>query len=254
MTDRFFKTIYDEYMAEQNIDMSNFRIGHEHPIALPLKVAAQNAFVAADLAICVLKNDTDLDFITSDNPLVVHNQFCEAITWQGVLGWNCSGIQVLFPISPRHVILLYDAAIYAVGTNRNRNILNISNRNEVNIINDFQMLNANYNIYFCQPNMSGNLINRIEQLKTKRNIKRNMLIQTERVSKEDGQSEIVHIYERILPLKLYIAGVRLKRNARRIQLRDRAKMYRKELKSPGEGPSPGLENSIRYPVRRSFAD
>ena len=47
-------------------------------------------------------------------PLMVAVLYCEGVTYQGVNGWNCAGIQVFWPISPKTLIVLYDRDTYVV--------------------------------------------------------------------------------------------------------------------------------------------
>jgi hypothetical protein len=96
-------------------------------------------------------------------------------------------------------VLLYDTGVYAVGAKSER-VSRIRDPAEVRNINAFQILNALDNVYFRDASMVGPLLSQIEKLAPKRKVKRNITVQTEPVPKGDGTSDIIHQYERLIPL------------------------------------------------------
>lgn len=54
----------------------------------------------------IIKNNTDLNFWTSDNPIVRYNP-------NGDLGFNCDLIHVFFPLSPKLCLCLLDPFNYS---------------------------------------------------------------------------------------------------------------------------------------------
>jgi hypothetical protein len=77
-------------------------------------------------------------------------------------------------------------------------------------------------------------------------------LQRQRSGVGRGTLELIHQFERILPLKFCVSGVRIKRNMSRIPLQDRVAMGRPK---PTIGIQPGKEPDFtRYSVRRSFSD
>jgi hypothetical protein len=235
------------------INASEYTIGFEHPVALPMSIAAERFHVLTDLGVHLFVNGSREKFITSDHPVVIHNQFCQGITMRGVLGWNSSGIQIIFPISPRRVIFLYDTSIYTVGAGRKQNVKKLTSLAEVKNINAFQILNAESNIYFLDEAMKNVVIRSVEQLSEKRKIKRNILVQTEMVD-DDGMSAIIHQYERIIPLSFDVVSVRIRKPMRRLPLSTRGSMYRHRAPFSDEAGGRRHGQHIRYPVRRSFED
>jgi Protein of unknown function (DUF4238) len=199
----------------------------------------------------VFVNETSAEFITSDNPVIAHNQYCEGIKYRGVLGWGCVGIQIFVPVSPRHLLLLYDAKVYAIETNDGRRSSRIIDVAEIRNINSFQIVTARENIYFRDAAMAAPLLAQIERLAPRRRSRRNITIQTRPVANGDGASELVHQFERMVPLALSVGSVRIKRNLRRISLDRRAAMVRTPKPSAGDRPD-GFP--LRYAARRSFSD
>jgi hypothetical protein len=99
------------------------------------------------LACKLLKAPSGAFFITSDNPVVVLNQFCAgADPHRSFAGFSKSGFQLLLPISPNLCLIFYDAKIYKVGSPRHR-LVSIS-INDVEVVNALQIQSAEDCAYF----------------------------------------------------------------------------------------------------------
>ena len=102
----------------------------------------------SDLAIKLLINKTETEFITSDHPVVLYNQLLhydakiQQIPYP-TTGFVAKGIQLFFPISPTKVLLMYDDNAYSVGNSRKTNIVPIYHRHHVRDINVLQMCSGN---------------------------------------------------------------------------------------------------------------
>lgn len=101
----------------------------------------------------VLKNKTEVDFLTSDNPVVLYNP-------HGFLGVASEYIHIFYPINPKLCLCLLDPLNYSNfgeynkfdGNEILRNIrktekYNINSIDEVNMINDVQSKNATKHIF-----------------------------------------------------------------------------------------------------------
>ena len=108
----------------------------------------------SDLAIKLLINKTQTEFITSDHPVVLYNQLLhyDPQIQQKIpipkTGLGAKGIQLFFPISPTKVLLMYDDNVYSVGNNHKTNTVPIYHKQHVMDINMLQMCSGNQNIYF----------------------------------------------------------------------------------------------------------
>jgi len=243
MADRMLKVAYETALRLDGIELSNFEIRSDYPVAIPLKVAAQYAPIAMQLGMHVFVNETQEDFITCDNPVAAHNQYCEGIDHVGVLGWNCSGIQIFLPISPHHLILLYDTEVYAVGDKYGVRASGITSIKDIRTLNQLQILSARENIYFGNCAMAGSLLDQVQQLAPRLRRKRQITVQSKPVPNGEGTSELIHQFERLLPTKLSLTSIRIKRNARRVAVDRRASLVRAAVRSntqyfaaPGSSP------------------
>ena len=96
-----------------------------------------------DLEICVLKNETTRKFITSDAPLAKYNFYLEKRKYTGSsLGLGTQGGIASIPLSPDVLLFAYDSEVYTLQKQT------ITNRDDVDIINKIQMMNAHKNIFY----------------------------------------------------------------------------------------------------------
>ncbi len=128
--------------------LNKFKIRTKNAIHLSLETAIEVSPLLRDLKYVLLLNETSLSFWTSDNPVVFYNQLLEMLrpdtrnTY-----YTAKGLQIFYPISPRHCLLFYDETTYGFGSKTGR-IINIDKELDVEQINLTQYINANYNLYF----------------------------------------------------------------------------------------------------------
>ena len=114
----------------------------------------------------LLINETEIEFVTSDHPVVLYNQLLNFMSLLEVpgsrTGLNTKGLQVFFPISPTKLLFFYDPTSYRVGHSHRRNV-SIHHKQEILDINVLQMCSANENIYFKNETFDiDDLYNRVE--------------------------------------------------------------------------------------------
>ncbi|QXA06294.1 DUF4238 domain-containing protein [Acinetobacter pittii] len=100
-----------------------------------------------DLTCILIKNYTEVPFITSDNPAILTNRyyFKKDLLKYFSFGLNSMGTLLILPISPNYCFLAYDKKVYSIP--HHKNILKIKKDKDIEIINQFQIINCNYNIY-----------------------------------------------------------------------------------------------------------
>ena len=81
-------------------------------------------------------------FILSDKPVVLYNQYCEQVEHYAGLGFNCSGVQLFMPLSPKDYLLLYDGQVYDYVKSRQ------VTRADVENLNMLQIVQSESNVYF----------------------------------------------------------------------------------------------------------
>lgn len=133
VSDQFVKNFATNYVKE-NLD-------HQTTIQRQIDNAVNLAPTLNDLRLTFLLNDSDIDFITSDNPVIIGNEFQS----HNGLGLNCIGFYCLLPINPQCYIALVDEKIYYKF--KNKNIIKID-KNIVKKINLLQFKNSLESVFF----------------------------------------------------------------------------------------------------------
>ncbi|MEX2629498.1 MAG: DUF4238 domain-containing protein [Tistlia sp.] len=100
-----------------------------------------------DLKLCIFRNKSRTEFVTSDNPAVVANMWLWRQCQSHNFGFASSGAMLFLPLSPTMEMCLYDGATY-VCPGRHEIYKTLRNDQEVRAINDLQILNAHKNVYF----------------------------------------------------------------------------------------------------------
>jgi hypothetical protein len=103
-----------------------------------------------DLDCTLFVNKTAEDFLTSDHPVALCNSMPTPHASERTLGFASRGLIIVYPISPRALLLLSDAEVYKV--ERDAFGMSIVNRKrDVIELNLAQFGNAFENVYFPDP-------------------------------------------------------------------------------------------------------
>ncbi|NID05892.1 DUF4238 domain-containing protein [Luteibacter jiangsuensis] len=213
--------------AVEGPDREQLKAAMGHPLALLFQFLGEVLGHATDLGMHLLVNGTTEGFITCDDPVVFHNQYCEGIDHHGVLGWLNTGLQAFLPLSPNAVLVLYDQTVYKVaGTRQGSTASTLTDVRHVRQINELQFLNAVENVYYKgEPTEAFQGI--CEAMVGKRVGGRIALVETEPAARPDGtSSQLLHTFEPLLPVRLSLPQMEIRRRARRIPLEVRGRTYR----------------------------
>ena len=94
-----------------------------------------------------------MEFVTSDNPVVLYNQLFSYDKTGSNTGYASKGLQIFLPISPQLAICFYDKKIYRVGKNKKTFVI-ITNPKDIYELNTLQMCSAYVNIYFSDSKLN----------------------------------------------------------------------------------------------------
>lgn len=131
---------------------------HENPeesMKSQIKHAIQLSPVLNNLNLTILKNNSNIGFITSDNPIIIGNEYQP----DGGLGLDCIGFFCLFPISPKLYVAITDSKIYYKF--KNKKIINLK-ENTVRKLNLWLYKNCRWNIFFKDKKSLDYLLNDLE--------------------------------------------------------------------------------------------
>ncbi len=99
-----------------------------------------------DLKFRIFRNETDIAFVTSDNPALLTNRFYLQQLKRDDFGIANSGAILIMPIAPSLVACFYDGCVYA--TKGGSEFVSVDEPKDVLALNELQYLSAHENIYF----------------------------------------------------------------------------------------------------------
>lgn len=127
------------------VDLSNVEVRSQYPAAIPIKVALESYPLIRSLDGALIINNTPMPFWCSDNPVIRYNSSMSHILDHGVIGLDCKGLQIIFPIDPSRAIYLFDPGVYRRPSNTGIRKIGIADAAQINMISYMQ---AGENIYF----------------------------------------------------------------------------------------------------------
>lgn len=145
MLDGFLKIFLQEEFSAESLAGVKARFT-DGPIFNTV-LAFMLAPILFDLGLVLLVNSRDIEFVTSDNPVVHANRFCELRFPGHGEGMSTSGLMVILPLTPQLTVMLYDKGVYELRNNKNGSIHRLTDA-DVLKFNELQTLNALENIYF----------------------------------------------------------------------------------------------------------
>ncbi|MEP9400571.1 DUF4238 domain-containing protein [Sphingomonas sp. VNH70] len=104
--------------------------------------------IVDDLKMCIVRNATDLPFVTSDNPAVLTNRlhYQRPTPGKRAFGVETAGALFFLPLTPSLFALFYDGAVYSV--THKGHFVDVQRFSDVAALNEHQYLNCAGNIYF----------------------------------------------------------------------------------------------------------
>lgn len=131
-----------------DVDISKFAsvANFQKNLEMSLSLAVEMYETCRDLSYKFLINETSMDFITSDSPVSLYNQFHERIG-RYTFAFGTIGTQIFFPLTPKLMFVLYDGICYKIGSRKSTTVV-LNNSSDVQFLNRITYINANKVIYF----------------------------------------------------------------------------------------------------------
>lgn len=126
--------------------LTHVKIGQKDAVLAAVRMALLGAPAIYDLRLKLIHNVSSEALVTSDHPVVLHNQLLEAVRDLNVVGFGAAGLQILLPLSPDYALLFYDDHIYDVGQPATH-IVRLTAAAHAGRLNAFQSFGAHENIY-----------------------------------------------------------------------------------------------------------
>jgi hypothetical protein len=214
----------------QREDIDSFAVHFRSPITNSMKLAATMLHLLPDLAMKIVVNRTSVQFLTSDAPVVFFNQWCQGTSGRGSTGLASAGLQVFLPLSPQHLLLLYDGDVYVAGK-RDSASVEITAIHDAIGLNGLQLLTAERNLYHSA---AGSMKEAINRLPFRWRTTRADAVALERALDETGREQRTHIYQAPAAAKVDLSFMRVTRRAKQVPLSARPSSYREAARRADE--------------------
>ncbi|MGF6095687.1 DUF4238 domain-containing protein [Pseudomonas sp. 18175] len=126
---------------------SSFAFGIKEAVQAAMGTFASSMNITSDLKVCLVKNATDVPFVTSDDPAILTNRWYhnDEKSRHRSFGMRSSGALLLLPLSPKIYCLCYDSDIYNIASDAGW--LTVRKPSDIEILNQFQLLHCRANIF-----------------------------------------------------------------------------------------------------------
>jgi len=170
-----------------------FRLRLADAVQNAMSLFAEKNEIIDDLKVCLLRNKTDLDFVTSDDPSVLTNKLFLIKRKGESFGLNSAGNLILLPLTPKILLIGYDKHVYSVPQKDGWSTIN--NKTDIEALNQHQFLNCRANIYVHNSSCSDYIANYYEYVKQNRP-KTRLKIHYAVLNKKDGSSKEYIVVDR----------------------------------------------------------
>lgn len=150
LADGFWKHILVKDPSVTPEILEKVRIANTDPANLAVSIMLRNYHLIMDMSFRLLIAHPEGEYLTSDNPVIFYNQLLEFERFGASTGLVHKGLQIFFPLSPRHALLFYDSAVYRVDPPRSP-VMQVPTMADMEEINALQVVGALENVYFASP-------------------------------------------------------------------------------------------------------
>jgi len=112
-----------------------------------LRLCMQTQESITDLKLRLVNNESRVDFLISDDPVIFANRYATQRLDKTGFGVVSSGVVFLMPLTPRYAVICYDNQIYTAPDLVDGRLI-VRRDEDANAINEFQFLKAAENVYF----------------------------------------------------------------------------------------------------------
>jgi len=179
-----------------------------------------------DLHAKLILSSRSAEFLTSDSPVVYYNQFLKSRRpGLGNIGMLTKGLQIVFPLSPTTLLMLYDHRVYRVGDKKD-DVVWIQSPKEVDKLNSLQLVCADRNLYFSSGITESHVTRLAAKSKRARSKYRTEVIRYWNAPNTNEQ--LVHVRPPEARCNLDLAFSRVHRRMRKVDLGENVALPRDE--------------------------
>ena len=220
--DKITKQTYSGPRSIEGLNIEEGQFGFADPVLVTLRLFPEILLAISDLKAHLLVASRKV-FITSDNPVVRYNQYCEGVEYGGGRGATSKGLQLFLPLSPRHCLVLYDGTTYKAVAGQFTRTSGAS-QSDIETLNKLQLLSADSNIYFSDWEQFQNILPLLPEVNDIRGMDRTVV--EEFGHDNDPGRALIMAYEGMENLSVKLTFLTIKGAARKIPSWNRPQQYR----------------------------
>ena len=129
------------------LDDPGFRLQIRDVVQVAMQAFAENMEIVSDLKVCLVRNQSKVPFVTSDDPAVLTNRWHLQNAKRNAFsfGLHSAGALAILPLSPSVLCLAYDSDMHSVS--HHRGWIDIRKGADADAFNQHQYLNGRANIF-----------------------------------------------------------------------------------------------------------
>jgi len=224
--DYIFKETFRDHPKLKNLDIDLVTLKLTSAPTESLSITISGLPFVLDLGMKILVNYTNRYFITSDNPVVICNQYLGQQDEYGTGGFALRGTQIIFPLNPSISIIFFDEDVYRVGNKKSIEV-DITSDAEIGKLNEMQWANALENIYYPEDTKIGTIKEDEKKFLVQKTQKQITQIQTTFNQEDKTQSKFFKLGKRSIDVGYRPRYIKIRRrwreihpNKRNIEVRD----------------------------------
>lgn len=191
--------------------LAQVKFGYDNPALISTAQGAIGFPLLMDLECRVLLAPRGTEFITSDNPVVMYNQFMLWRTEGSNTGMASKGLQIFFPIWPFLTLVMYDRDVYHFGRAKLAPV-HMASVMDVHELNMLQVAAASKNVYTLT---SAANIFKVAQDAVKYRRKKQAVIKTfPQPNEGDHKSELIMISHEDIRMNATLGFMRVHKRAK----------------------------------------
>ncbi|HHF2874104.1 TPA: DUF4238 domain-containing protein [Vibrio diabolicus] len=161
-TSKRYVEMTEEIADAANIPAQEFKIEMEQAVQDSIAMFLEVREHLNDLKVCLVRNETNIEFITSDDPAVQAsrlNMLTLRQTGRG-FGLGSSGLLVALPLTPKIQLIAYDSDIYQMTSSKGW--IRARQEQDIKFFNQLQILNCRANLFVSCSSQQEHLSNLLQ--------------------------------------------------------------------------------------------
>jgi len=139
---------------------------HSYLMKATMVACLKSRPMTEDLSICICENNTNDEFLTSDDPSIFTSRYQHQKLRQKSFGLGAAGALFFLPLTPQYLLMCYDEDVYKI-PNKQGCFVKVK-KNDVLALNELQIIKSPNNIYFSDWSYRDSVLAQFRQAVSRR--------------------------------------------------------------------------------------